>query len=184
MPIPAPGGDVVTLTDAKTHLNITVSTYDDELSRMIGVAEDVIASRCGPLAPVSVTCRVRGTAHGIALPTMPAISLTSVTPVNGTALTLGDLYLDTPAGVVSYNSGGSLTGTYDVVYRAGREICPNDLFMAVLELLRHMWNSQRGAGNPATSPFDGASNTLPGAGYLLPFRVSELIAPYLSIGFA
>jgi hypothetical protein len=114
------------------------------------------------------------------------VSLTSVTPYNGTALTLSDLYLDTASAVVTYNSGAGFSANYyDVVYQAGRTTCPDDLLMAVLELVRHLWLTRRGpTRRPGSDPSEGTSNTVPGAAYLLPFRVSELVAPHLQPGFA
>ena len=120
------------------------------------------------------------------LPTAPAISLTSVTPVNGTAITLTDLYLNTRGARVTYNSGaGFYARFYDVVYSAGRTTCPADLLEAIEELVRHMWQPQRGpTRRPGSEPSEGTANTVPGAAYLLPFRVSELIEPHLLTNYA
>lgn len=177
---------VLTLADARTHLNVTAGPHDAEVQAFIDAAEAAIIQRCGPLASTAATVRVRGGGTALVLPTIPAVSLTSVTPVDGTALTLADLYLDTGAGLVTYNSGSTFTDRlYDVVYNAGRTTCPEDLLMAVKELVRHMWQTQRGpTRRPGSQPSEGTANTVPGAAYLLPFRVSELIAPHLQPGFA
>jgi hypothetical protein len=177
---------VLQLAVARSHLNISATTQDTKLQGMIDAAEAVIARRCGPLASTATTARVEGGSSTLILPVIPAISLTSVTPVGGSAVTLGDLYLDTTAGLVTYAGGGSFSaGVYDVVYAAGRATCPADLLMGVEELVRHMWATQRGpTRRPGSEPSEGASNTLPGAAYLLPFRVSELIAPHIQPGFA
>jgi hypothetical protein len=115
----------------------------------------------------------------LALPITPAISLTSVTPRSGTALTLADLYLDTVSGLVTYNNLGPFVAAYyDVVYSAGRTTCPNDLLFAAKELVRHLWATQRG-GVGRTRP---DAEAVPGAAHLLPYRVSELIAPHVQIG--
>ena len=177
---------VLTLTLAKAHLNISNATQDVEIQTFIDAAEAVLTKHCGPLTSTATTVRVRGGGPGLLLPITPAVSLTSVTPVDGTVLTLTDLYLDTRAGVVTYNSGFMFSSRfYDVVYNAGRTTCPEDLLMAVKELVRHMWQTQRGpTRRPGSQPSEGTANTVPGAAYLLPFRVSELIAPHLQPGFA
>ena len=176
---------VLTLALAKTHLNITTSAQDTELQTFIDAAEAVVALRCGPLASTATTVRVDGCGGVLVLPVTPAVSLTSVTPVGGSAVTLSDLYLDTAAGVVSYNSGSFASGLYDVVYQAGRTTVPADLLMGVKELVRHLWETQRGpTRRPGSSSFDSTANTVPGAAYLLPNRVSELIAPHVQPGFA
>ncbi len=175
---------VLTLALAKTHLNITTSAQDAELQTFIDAAEAVIAQRCGPLASTATTVRVRGERAALSLPITPAITLTSVTPVDGAALTLADLYLDTAAGVVTWDSGDSFDARfYDVVYAAGRTTAPADLMMGVKELVRHLWETQRG---PTRRPGSTAAleSDAPGAGYLLPWRVSELIGPHLQLGFA
>lgn len=177
---------VLLLADAKAHLNITATTHDAELQDMIDAAEAVISKRCGPLAPTATTSLVRTSGLALVLPVTPVVSLTSVTPLGGGALTLADLTLDGGAGVVTYTSGASFASSrYEVVYSAGRATCPDDLLMAVKELVRHFWDTQRGPSRrPGSTASDAASNTIPGAAYLLPFRVSELIAPHLSPGFA
>lgn len=171
----------LTVPVAKVHLNIKTGDNDGEIEAVIAAAEVAIAERVGPLAPTAVTVRVRGCLLALRLPVTPAISLTSVTPVGGTALTLSDLYLDADAGLVTYNSGdGFAEAFYDVVYQAGRAVCPDDLLMAVKELVRHMWATQRGGSQrPGSQPSDALSNSLPGSAYTFPFRVEQLIAPHL-----
>jgi hypothetical protein len=176
---------VLALADARAYLNIAGTDRDGELASTIAAAEAVIGQRCGPLASTATTVRVAANGSWLVLPTTPAVSLTSVTPVGGSALTLSDLYLDTASAVVTYNSGGGFSGSYDVVYNAGRTTCPDDLLMAVKELVRHLWSTRRGpTRRPGSDPSESTSNTVPGAAYLLPFRVSELIAPHLQPGFA
>lgn len=176
----------LTTAQAKAHLSISVSTYDSELQGVIDAAEAVITRRCGPLTSTAVTRSVRSSGGAMLLPVIPALSLTSVTPVGGTALTLGDLYLDTEAGLVTYASGSGLAaGYYTVVYSAGRSSVPDDLLLAVKELVRHFWETRRGpTRRPGSTSSDATANSIPGAAYMLPFRVSELIAPHMQPGFA
>lgn len=173
---------VLTLPQAKEHLNISGNANDAELTAMIAAAEAAIGQRCGPLASTATTVRVKG-GGALVLPVTPALSLTSVTPVGGTALTISDLHV-TSGGLVTYNSGAGFSSLYyDVVYNAGRTTCPDDLLMAVKELVRHMWRTQRGpTRRPGSEPSDATANTVPGAAYMLPFRVSELLAPHLLVG--
>lgn len=170
---------VLSLTDAKAHLNITADTWDVEIEAFIAAAEAAIEQRVGPLQPRSRTDRVRGGGTALALHASPAISLTSVTEVGGVALAVGDLSLHEPAGVVRFVNGGTFTGReYDVVYTAGRGTCPADLMLAVKELVRHLWqSSQRGNGQR------GSAEVVPGAAYMFPNRVLELISPHVSAGF-
>lgn len=177
---------VLTLQQAKDHLNITAATHDAELQTMIDAAEATLAQLVGPLASTNTTERVAGGVPFLVLGESPAISLTSVTPYLGTALTLTDLYLDTKTAIVTYNSGAFFPARhYTVVYAAGRSACPTDLLMAIKELTRHLWATQRGSGvRPGGPSSEGLSNTIPGAAHTLPFRVTELIAPHLTKALA
>jgi hypothetical protein len=178
---------VLTLALAKTHLNIpaTVVTQDTELQTVIDAAEAAIVQACGGLEAASTSSRVRGGTDRLVLPVPPVISLTSVTPVGGTALTVGDLMVSA-SGVVEYTAGGFFSDRwYDVVYSAGRASCPADLLLAVRELVRHIWDTQRGGTRrPGSSTSSETANTIAGAAYLFPFRVEQLLAPYIQPGFA
>lgn len=173
---------VLTLAQAKAHLNITVPTYDTEIQDFIDAGEAALAKRCGPLAATATTVRVRG-GCSLSLPVTPAISLTSVTPVLGSALTLSDLHLE-PSGEVTYNTGAEFPAPwYDVIYSAGRPSLPADLLLADKELLRHLWTTQRGGtARPGSAQSDALANTLPGSAHAFPFRVEQLIAPYVQVG--
>lgn len=170
---------VLSLPDAKAHLNIEGETYDQELTAFIAAAEGALAQLVGPLSTSTVTRRVAGYGWGLHLPISPAVSLTSVTPVGGTALTLGDLYLDQESATVSYTSGSFFYSmAYDVVYTAGRSTVPPDLLMAVKKQLKRMWSDQRGGANRpgATTAADQVAFSAQ-VGAVAP-DVLTLIAPY------
>jgi hypothetical protein len=180
---------VVLLAEVKTHLNIPVTTYDTELQTFIDSAEATLTNHVGPLAPTSATDRVAPANGRLRTRIAPVVSLTSVTSAEGQVLTLTDLHLDQRAGAVTTNivGVGFISAYYDVVYSAGRSSCPEDLKMAVKELVRHLWFSQRGTGaRPGSQPdvLPDAAFRLPGASYTLPMRVEQLIAPHLQAGFA
>ncbi|WP_028657102.1 phage gp6-like head-tail connector protein [Nocardioides sp. J54] len=172
---------VLTAEQAKSHLNITADV-DAQLQVFIDAAEAAIVAKCGPLAPTEVTERATARDGMLTLATPPAISLTSLTPASGgTALAADILSLDRPSGVVY----GVPDGTYVVVYQAGRAAVPADLLMGVKELVRHLWDTQRGPSRrPGATTSEITANTIPGAAYMMPFRVAELIAPHMQPGFA
>jgi hypothetical protein len=173
----------LTLALAKSHLNIpaTTVTQDAELQNFIDAAEAVIADDIGgPIEATAVTERISGGVCTLVLAQSPAVSLTSVTPYQGSALTLSDLYLDEGAGLVTYNSGAAFTARhYTVIYSAGRDAVPDNLLLAVKELVRHLWETQRGpTRRPGSSASDMTANTVPGAAYLFPHRVEQLLVPF------
>lgn len=180
----------LTLADAKTHLNISATDTDDdvELQGFIDAAEAAVGKKCGALAATSMTARVAGGTGTLVLPTAPVVSLTSVTPVNGTAITLDNLYLDPAAGTVEYVSGIAFPQRrYDVVFEAGRTAVPPDLMLAVKELVRHLWLTQRGAapGSPGALPnvgeFEVISDPSVSRSFSFPWRVEQLLAAYLLV---
>lgn len=176
----------VSVAEAQTHLKMSEGVSEVEVAAFIDAAEAAIAEVVGPLEAESTTSLVRGGGRALVLPVAPVISVTSVTPYDGTALVLGDMSIDLRSGLIE-----NLTGTrfadqlHTVVYSAGRASLPADLRLAVLELVRHYWQTQRGGtGRPGRDAAEGYSNTIPGAAYSMPFRVSELIAPHRFVGCA
>jgi hypothetical protein len=171
------------LEDVKTHLNITTNGYDAELTAIIAAAEAAIAQRVGPLEVTTVTARVDGSSGVLVLPIWPVISLTSITDSYGMVLTLGSLAYASDTGLVTYaNYGGSFTADYyTVVYQAGRTTVPPDLLLAAKELVRHLWESQRSS---ARLPGTEGPMAVPGAAYLMPYRVKGLLEPHEHAGFA
>lgn len=172
---------VATLTDVKLYMNIKTATDDAELQKHIDGAEAAIVKRCGPLASTAVTKRVRGGKSVLMVPLTPVLSLTSVTPVNGTALDVTKLNAD-PTGVIEYLTGGTFgTPFYDVVYNAGRASVPADLLEGVWEQTRHTWESQIGGSRRPGTPTPAASPVNTAA---LGPKTLELIAPYIQGGLA
>jgi hypothetical protein len=113
----------------------------------------------------------------VLLRTYPVISLTTVTD-NGITLTASQ-YRERD-GVVTRKSGTSATNFttgldgVSVTYQAGRTSVPADLRQAVLEQVRHMWETQRGQQRGRR---DGET-FVAGQGYTFSNRVLQLIGPY------
>jgi hypothetical protein len=175
----------VSLTEAKAHLNIAANLQDEELQSFLDRAEAAIGQRVGPVGSVSIEDeRVRGYCAVLRLAKAPIISLTSVVPVgSGGAVDVTQL---TPlsGGRVVFLQGGIFTARfYDVTYTAGRAVVPDDLKLAVLELVRHLFDTQRsgGAARIGSAANETVANTIPGAAYMFPFRVEQLLAPYVPV---
>jgi len=177
---------VLLLDAAKTHLNITAATSDAEIQAVIDAAEAALTRLVGPLEPTAVTDRVGGCSDSLAVKTVPAISITSITGISGSVLDLTGMHLEPRSGVITHNLGRYFVEhAYDVAYSAGRTTCPADLLMADKELVRHIWQTQRGGtGRPGSRTLEMLADTLPGSAYTFPFRVNQLIAPHLQPGFA
>ena len=181
---------VLSLSEAKSHLNITTDVYDVELQSVIDSAEGVIGDICGPLAPTAVTDRVRVSGgYSFTLRTTPVISLTSATSIFGTATADVSQLFVSPSGVVTWRDGISrfYWGDYDVVYQAGRATVPPALLFAVKEVLRNLWDSQRSAARgvaPGSVPANRDALVL-GPDVLIPPRARVAMEPYVQeFGFA
>ena len=174
---------VVSLADVKTHLNMTGTANDTELQRFIDVAEAAIGNRVGPLSPTSVTEVHNGGSGTIVLRQPVAASVTSITYTDGAA---GAGYtLDGSTGIVYYGDNyGAFPGgprNVTVTYIAGWTTLPADLAHAVKELVRELWETQRGSNQGARPGFTDTEDPDFGTGGLplFPPRVAQLIAPYI-----
>jgi len=176
---------VVGLSDAKAHLNITATTHDAELRRVLDVATDL----CENYAGRALRRRTFTETHDGGSPTLllrwtPVISVTTVTD-DGTAVT--DYLLEPESGVLWRDDDGLLTWAgsrrgVTVAYVAGYASPPADVQQAVLETLRHLWTTQRGTMS-GRNPLAG-DEYANGTGWSLPRRVTELLEPYRMVGIA
>jgi len=170
----------VSLAEVKAFLGITNNVDDSELESFIDRAEAILTQRVGPLGPVPVVDEIHNGPGPLILRRFPVVSVSSAT-ANGRPVT--DLDADLDSGVV-YGSFWGPRRSVRISYIAGRDVLPEDLVAAVLELVDHLWKSQRVPGTraPGFQGYGGDSgdtNAPAGQGYLLPYRVQSLIEPYI-----
>ena len=185
---------IVSLDDLKEHLNISASdtTDDAELSRTLLVATEMAERHCNrALRRKTVTDTFDGDTDALLLRNAPVLSVTSVVE-NGTTLSATDYTLDASAGILYRGSSTACFEWLDgrqvvtVTYVAGYTNPPQIAQQAVLELTRHLWQTQR--GNVALPTLGGvddytyAANS--GQAWSLPNRVRELLAPLVMPGIA
>ena len=172
----------LSLPVARAYLQIKNSVDDMEVQDTIDAAEAILANSVGPLTVLAQrTDRVLGGSKLI-LPLAPVVSVASITAPDGTTVDQSTLTINTAAGVIYFSDGvtGFWQNVYDVTYTPGRATVPGDLLMAVKEMVRHLWRTQRGPAAGSGGPDQQ------GAGYLMPYRVQELIEPYrlITVGAA
>lgn len=183
---------LVSLADVKAHLNIATTADDEELRRTLAVATEMAERHCNrALRRKTVVESYDGDTCALLLRQAPVLSVTTVVE-NGTTLTATDYTLDAAAGIL-YR--GSATASFEwidgrqvvtVTYVAGYTDPPQSAQQAVLELARHLWQTQR--GNVALPTLGGvddyayAANS--GQAWSLPNRVRELLAPLVMPGIA
>jgi hypothetical protein len=166
---------VVSLAAVKATLDVSSAAHDAELQEILDEAEVIIGVLVGPLAPVTVIDEVHTGPGPLLLKQHPVMSVSSAT---NDGVAVSDVDLDAHAGVL-YGSFGSGRRGVRVTYVTGRDLSP-DLRRAVLELVRHLWETQRGNSPAGMALRDPDERTLQGvSSYLLPYRVQTLIEPYL-----
>jgi hypothetical protein len=177
----APPG-ILSLSDAKAHLNIVSSAHDDELRGWIEAVTAAVEVFTGPVVVRTVVedHDVRA-ARTLALRQPPVLSLTSVAPIltGGITYTVGEFSLDGGSGIVQLLAGGTVAGPLRVTYVAGRRIVPAAITAAAKIILQHLWRTQQGPGRPqrGVDDFD-VTEPIPGLGYAIPNRAVQLLEPY------
>lgn len=173
---------ILSLADAKQHLNKTTTTDDDEIRSWVESITAGIEGLCGPVVVRTVTERHEGRrVPVICLRQTPILSVTSVVAIltGGTTYTVADLDVDTETGVVQRKDGGTLTGPLRVTYSSGRRIVPAAMSSAARIILQHLWRTQQGPGRPqlGVGDFD-VTEPIAGFGYAIPNRALQLLEPY------
>jgi hypothetical protein len=176
---------VLSLQDGKDMLNIpqVTTTYDSELLAWIASIQSSLERYTGgPIVNRQVTERAEVTASytAICLRQRPVVSVASITPDSGAALSITDLKVDTNAGVVrrALNlpfymvTGGPPYVT--VAYTAGWGTAVPPAFNSFARIvLDNLWQTQRG---PASMPMGGEEAvSVPGFAFLIPRRAAELL---------
>lgn len=181
---------IISLADAKKHLNMTSTSNDDELRDHIASATTVVEYYVGPVDVTTATEVVPG-GTSLILSRTPAISLTSVEPVYTVGLTyvVADLDLDGTTGIVRHKLGWRFIGPLRVVYQVGRAIVPANQQMAARIIIKHLWETQRGGSRrPGMGQSDDIveQQLVSVMGFAIPRRAVELLQtdPHQTLGFA
>jgi len=184
--IAATDAPLVSLADIRTHLGAGTTAGDLQLYDFAARATDACERYTNrPWRTKTIVEVHDGGAGALLLRRQPIVSLTSVVE-NGTTLGAADYTLKANAGQLF--RGGPLTrlrwwpgvGTVTVTYTVGPAdgIVPDDVIGGVLEMVRHLLTSQRGATNLPRQDA-GGSDWAPGAGYSIPRWVEQLWAPHV-----
>jgi hypothetical protein len=175
---------ILSLADAKQHLNLKSSTEDDdEVRYWNNVTTRAIEFYTGPIVPRSITEEhtVRSAATVVLLNT-PVQEVTAVESLmtGGATYDVADLAVDGSTGEVYRPGGGRLSGRLRFTYRAGRTTIRENIPAAGRIILQHLWRTQRAGrrGGVAGGGQDySVTEPIPGIGYAVPNRALELLAP-------
>lgn len=161
---------VASMEEFKQHLNRTDIADDLELRTHLTAATDWVEDTIGgPVAPTTYTETHCDVAGSIVPRKRPLISVTSITPYLGTALTSDAYRADTDLGVIFLR--WSTAGEYTLIYRAGLMAIQERVKLAGLIVAAHLWETQNGfAGRRNADDFTQA-----GLGFAIPRRAVQLL---------
>lgn len=177
---PAAAGFVLSMAEARAHLNLTDTADDEELRSWLETVTRVVESQVGEVVPKTYVERHRGGTCSLWLRHRPVISITSIAPwlTSGTSYAAADVRA-TESGRVELLTGGRFTGgPFGVTLLAGRTVVQANIRDAGKIILKHLWETQRGA---SALPLQAADDTgpIPGFAFAVPNRAIELLAPDL-----
>lgn len=175
-----------TVTDLRTHLNTPAAdtaTLQAFLDAATGIAEQYTGRKW---TPQTVTQVADGGRTAIILTTGPVQAITTVTE-SGTTLTTGQWTTDLAAGIL-YRGGATSPTTWacgrqnvTITYQVGPATEPPTVRHAILELARHLWDTQRG-GSQLPRQQGAGDDWDPRQGYSIPRRVAELLDAHRAPG--
>ena len=189
---------IVSLDEVKAHLNIPASntTNDEEIRRFMDAASDLAENYVGCVLgrKTFVNEKYSGNTDIIRLNNPRAISITSVYE-NGVLLDPAAYVLDYTGQRLTRVTTGSLSGpnyfgiwapgaqNIVVSYVAGFVNPPASAKQGVLEIIRHLWQTQRGP-TAVVGRNQSGDDFVQGATYSLPRRAIELLDPVSLPGLA
>ena len=176
---------IISLADAKAHLNMTSTRDDEELRSMVESVTAVVERHRAEtiVRKVVVESNPAGTYNCIALGTHPVLSVQSIVDIKGVSQTVGQWTLDGQNGILYRPTWGSgSTAGMVVTYTAGYSVVPPNYVLAAKIILAHLWQTQRvqtiGAQPTLASQSrrtEDAIMTPSGLGFAIPPRAVELL---------
>ena len=175
---------IFSLAEGKAHLNLDPLSFvnDDELSFFINVVTRIVEHVIGPVVPRTIT-EQHDNGYCIMLRHGPVISLTSIGPwlTAGENINPADCRVNPVTWKIERKSGIPFQqGPYAVTFLAGRTIIEPNVMHGAKEILRHIWETQRGPSMVGPGPGlteDDQSFAIQGRAWTVPRSVLESLAP-------
>lgn len=160
---------LITLTEAKTFLNIQDGATDAEVTAVIAAVTRLVEREVGPIDTRTVTSVVDSNGRAA----LPFTNVTAVTAITNrtSGATVSLTGISTDKSVLRYTTGTPLpSGELSVTYTVGLAAVPDNIKYGALEVLKLAWAAQVNAELPA---------------FLMSYRASAWFAPdQVSLGFA
>jgi len=167
----------VSLDEMKAYLSIASNTSDEELRGFIDTAAAAGESYTGRIfGRRSIVAEFVNPDGAVVFPGAPILSVTSIVD-QGTTRTADEFTVRKTAAVIA--PVGRWNGDLTITAVCGDPVVPAPLRHGVMEMTRHLWQTQRGTLRMGV----GADEWSPTMGFSLPRRVSELWDAYRIPGF-
>lgn len=175
------------LSDAKSILNITVTTHDDKIRELTESTTATVENLVGPVVMQQKEELYEGCGTNVlVLRSAPVVSLTDIVAIlPGVPVPdVLDLDLDPVTGILIETRGRPFYGPLRVSYVAGRATIPAAIRDAGRIILKHLWDIHNGlTGLPRLNePNDPGMGVILGMGYAVPNRALQLLHPYMRMG--
>jgi len=178
--------NIVSLAEAKTHLNISNDGQDTEIRGFVEAVTSICAYYCGTLFPTEYTETHQACGDTIVLRHYPVTEIATITTI-GTGTTIDPDDTDIGEGGV-IDLGVWARGKLRFVYTAGYPILSANITRAALIIIQHMWDTQRPRNSrrpsvPASEDFSTVQDQS-GRFYTVPRRAVELLQASIQDGIA
>ena len=176
---------ILSLRDAKEHLNISYDDDDGELRDHIESATSIVEFNAGTSVLRQFVETYTGYGAEIPLRHYPVTEVVSITDIDGTAVAAAaDVDVD-EVGILRMRSGlGLFCGTLRITYAAGRSLMPAAWIQAAKIIVQHLWETQRprDTRRPAGTFAEDVMSVADSKGryYSIPRRAVELLQADMS----
>jgi hypothetical protein len=178
------GRTIVSLEQARTFLNVSLTDSDEEINDMSAVVTVIIESIVGNVLPKQYVERHDG-GECFLLHHGPPIAIVAIDPwyANiGESVPVSEVQIDPVTwSVERKNAFGFYFGPYRVTFTAGRAIVRPNIQHGALVMLDHLWETQRGGSivgaMPGVADDEAVAYTVAGRSWTVPRSVIETLQP-------
>jgi hypothetical protein len=169
--------NIVSLAEAKKHLNISNDGNDDEIRGFVEAVTGVVQFYCGTLFPQTYTETHELRGDTLVLRHYPVLEVTDIVTVGSGSVVDPESVDIGEAGVIRLLY--CVASTLRVTYRAGFTVLPAGVTRAALIIIQHMWDTQRPRDTRRPSVPTGEDfsqvQDMSGRFYTVPRRAVELL---------
>lgn len=187
---PAANNYILSLADAKEHLNIptTTTTWDEELRTHLEAVTNFVENRVGPVVRRTVSevvTYVTGTEYDTRYRRILSVTSIVVLRDGSTPVTLSSIDIDGDQGTLRLKDGTWFPNEpWRLTYVVGRVIVPADITLAAKMILQYTWETQRGISSAAPLVASSPAELLAYGVNIPPRALALLEGPTDRTGFA